>query len=80
MYQKSWYNLMHAQSVCTSLSFHSHPSPFGEPGFEANVNTVHVDMVHVDTVHVDTVPVHADTVHVNPVHVNTVHVDTTQYI
>ena len=36
MYQKSWYNLTHAQSVCTRLSFPSCPAPSGEPGFEAN--------------------------------------------
>ena len=27
MYQKSWYNLTHAQSVCTRLSFPSRPAP-----------------------------------------------------
>ena len=36
MYQKSWYNLTHAQSVCTRLSFPSRPAPSGEPGFEAS--------------------------------------------
>ena len=39
MYQKSWYNLTHAQSVCTRLSFPSRPAPSGEPGFEASTHT-----------------------------------------
>ena len=29
------YNLTHAQTVCTRLSFPSRPAPSGEPGFEA---------------------------------------------
>ena len=31
-----YYNLTHAQSVCTRLSFPSRPALSGEPGFEAN--------------------------------------------
>ena len=37
MYQKSWYNLTHAQTVCTRLSFPSRPAPSGEPGFKATI-------------------------------------------
>ena len=35
-----YYNLTHAQSVCTRLSFPSHPAPSGEPGFEASENPI----------------------------------------